>query len=109
MPTKDEYKKLIDNTTNEWVENYKGIKGINGRLFTAENGNTLFFPATGYYDFSVFCNAGDGGYLWSASLFSGDPRCAFFLSFDSYGVGPDDGVDRYYGFSVRGIQNPLSS
>jgi len=50
MPTNDEYKKLIENTTNEWVTDYKGINGLNGRLFTAENRNTLFFPAAYIYD-----------------------------------------------------------
>jgi len=108
MPTKEEYEKLIENTTNEWVENYKGINGLNGKLFTAKNGNTLFFPAAGYYDGSERYDAGEDGGVWSASLNSDNPLGAFGLGFYSYVVGVDDG-DRYYGFSVRGIRNSLSN
>jgi len=70
MPTKDEYKNLLSNTTNEWVKNYQGIYGLNGILFTAKNSNTLFFPAAGcYYDDECYYN-GKQGYIWSSSLYS---------------------------------------
>ena len=43
MPTKDELKELLDNTTNEWIQ----VNGVNGRKFTGSNGNSIFIPAAG--------------------------------------------------------------
>jgi len=37
-------------TTSEWIKNYQGITGLNGRIFTSkQNGNELFIPAVGYW------------------------------------------------------------
>ena len=44
MPTREQLQELINNTNYEWMVDYKG-SGINGGLFTALNGNTIFFPA----------------------------------------------------------------
>ena len=41
MPTKEEWQELLDNTTNKWTTQ----NGVNGRLFTGSNGNSLFLPA----------------------------------------------------------------
>lgn len=46
LPSNEQFQELIDNTKNEWVKNYNGT-GVNGMLFTAKNGNTLFLPAAG--------------------------------------------------------------
>ena len=43
MPTEDQWEELCQNTSNSWTTQ----NGINGRLFTASNGNTLFLPAAG--------------------------------------------------------------
>lgn len=48
MPTKAEAQELLDNTTQAWTENYKGITGLNGWVYTSiHNNETLFFPAAG--------------------------------------------------------------
>ena len=51
MPTKEQIKELLDNTTYEDSE----LNGVKGTLFTSKiNGNTLFFPFSGLKnDFSV--------------------------------------------------------
>ncbi len=33
MPTKEDFEELIAKTANEWVTDYNGIQGLNGRLF----------------------------------------------------------------------------
>ena len=48
MPTKEDFEELKAGTTKKWVTNYKGVSGLNGRLFTGNNGNSLFIPAAGY-------------------------------------------------------------
>ena len=54
MPTKDEWQELLDNTTTTWTTQ----DGVNGRLFTAANGNSLFLPAAGYRGGSNLYDAG---------------------------------------------------
>lgn len=100
MPTKEEYKELIDNTTSEWVTDYNGT-GVSGRLFTAENGNTLFLPAAGivgeqHYAQNVY------GLYWSANC---DGNAGINL-----GISNDNNIyinnnPRSSGYSIRGVKN----
>ena len=69
MPTKEEWQELYQNTTHTWTTQ----NGVNGRLFTASNGNSLFLPAAGYRNYSNLGNAGSYGYYWSSSLGTGGP------------------------------------
>ena len=57
MPTHDEWVELYQNTTMTWTQQ----NGVNGRLFTADNGNSLFLPAAGYRDLSSLDGAGSYG------------------------------------------------
>lgn len=41
MPTDDQWGELLRKTTNQWTTR----NGVNGRLFTASNGNSIFLPA----------------------------------------------------------------
>jgi len=57
-------------TTSEWIENYRGISGLNGRIFTSkQNENEIFIPAAGWrsgtavYDVGLICD------IWSSSLY----------------------------------------
>jgi len=69
MPTKDECLELINNTTHEWVENYKDIAGLSGKLLTStKNGNKIFIPAAGYYNSIKLATLSRFGYLWSSSM-----------------------------------------
>ena len=103
MPTKDEYQELVDNCDATWVTSYMG-KGMAGRLYTSRvNGNSVFFPAAGYCDYSSVSSVGSGGDYWSASW--GSSSYAWELCFYSGGQGLNSN-DRYYGYCVRGVITP---
>ena len=100
MPTKEEWQELYNNTTHTWTTQ----NGVNGRLFTAANGSSLFLPAAGYRGGSSLFLAGSYGGCWSSSLYTGNPYYAWSFYFDSdrYNMGY---ADRYYGLSVRAVRS----
>jgi len=79
MPTGSEFEELIDNCTWTWTT----CDGVNGYKVRGTNGNSMFFPAAGYYFNSDLCDVCTDGYYWSSSL------CEYFqnrgscLEFDS--------------------------
>ena len=83
MPTQVEFQELLDNTTITWTTQ----NGVNGRLFTAANGNSLFLPAAGYRWEDELEHAGDLGYYWSSSLRTNYPYWAWCISFSSGSIG----------------------
>ncbi len=99
MPTYEEWWELCENTTVTWTTQ----NGVNGRLFTASNGNSLFLPAAGYCSSSVLYSAGSNGGYWSSSLYSGRPDDAwnFYFGSDDYDMYNDY---RNYGQSVRAVR-----
>ena len=98
MPTEEEWQELLDNTTVTWTTQ----NGVNGRLFTASNGNSLFLPAAGYRGNELH-NAGDHGVYWSSSLFTEDyPSGAWNFSFSSSYTNVDFNC-RIVGQSVRAV------
>jgi hypothetical protein len=107
MPTNAEWEELYDNTTSTWtIQN-----GVDGRLFTASNGNSLFLPAAGYRYWSSLDYVGSRGDYWSSSLSTGSPSSAWTFNFYS----DDDNVmgytSRISGLSVRAVRSsgqPLS-
>ena len=98
MPTYDELFELIINSTVTWTTQ----NGVNGRLFTGPNGNSIFLPAAGYRSGSELYVAGSFGRYWSSSLDSYYPSNALFLNIDSDGCGPSR-VNREFGHSVRPV------
>ena len=54
IPTEKQWEELLS-LKNEFIRNYKNKK-IDGMLYTAKNGNTLFLPAAGYADNTRFYN-----------------------------------------------------
>jgi hypothetical protein len=100
MPTKAEFEELYNNTTMTWTTQ----NGVNGRLFTAANGSSLFLPAAGYRGYGSLHDAGSYGYYWSSSLYADYPYSAFglyFYSGDCYMI--LNGRD--YGLSVRAVRS----
>lgn len=97
MPTKAQFEELIANTTNEWVT----INSVNGRKFTASNGNYIFFPAAGRVDGGSLNYRGSNGYCWGRSYQSS--LGAWSLTFDSSGQSVV-AYDRYRGYSVRPVR-----
>lgn len=101
MPTADEWRELVNNTTAEWMQMY----GVYGLRFTSSNGNSIFLPAAGYRD-SELRNAGVKGRYWSSSLgvAGSDAASDFNVSVDrTYMYG--SGTKRYYGQSVRAVRS----
>ena len=97
MPTKAQFDELLANTTDEWT----AISGVNGRKFTASNGNYIFFPAAGYVDGGSLLNRGSNGFYWSRSFYSASG--AWLLGFHSSERVVDTN-SRYYGFGVRPVR-----
>lgn len=99
MPTGTEMNELISNCTVTWTTQ----NGVNGRLFTGPNGNSIFLPAAGYRLDSELDNAGTRGYYWSSSLYSDTADSAWYLYFYSGYYDMDYYGYRYYGFTVRAV------
>lgn len=97
MPTKAQFDELLANTTDEWT----AISGINGRKFTASNGNYIFFPAAGDVGGGSLSGRGSYGDYWSRSFYSSSH--AWKLIFNS-SVRRVDTNSRYNGFSVRAVR-----
>ena len=99
MPTVGEFQELNNNCDSEWTDE----DGVAGRRFTSRiNGNSIFFPASGYRGGTSLYNRGTYGYYWSASLYS--QTGGYSLNFDSSGVNPSSSNSRFYGLSVRAVQ-----
>lgn len=98
MPTRLEFQELYDNCDSAWVTE----NGVAGRRFTSKtNGNSIFFPAAGFYNGTSLYDRGSRGYYWSASRES--DRTGYYLSFYSMGVYPQYYTYRRQGFSVRAV------
>lgn len=98
-PTKEEWEELINNTTVEWTT----MNGVNGRKFTAANGNTLFLPAAGGRYASGLLRAGSNGHYWSSSLNTDGSSYAWYFYFSSGSQGMGNS-NRNNGFSVRAVR-----
>lgn len=109
LPTSVQFDELFlpAYTTNAWVTDYNGISGLNGRLVTSKaNGNTLFFPAGGYFNGTSLsgrdASGGTLGRYWSSTRIDGTN--ASYLYFNASSVSPQLSDGRRNGFSVRAVQ-----
>lgn len=100
IPTKEEIEELKA-LPNKWVTDYNGVSGLNGRIFTGTNGNTLFIPAAGYFGVSTHYSVGSNCYLWSSSLSSGSSYNAWNIYLESAFIYLNSDYGRYSGYSVR--------
>lgn len=81
IPTLDEMKELKNECKWEWTS----VNGVNGRLLTGPNGNSIFLPAAGYRHDTSLYNAGFGGYYWSATPYSDScTACCLYFNDDYY-------------------------
>lgn len=65
MPTYEELLELVVNTTWTWTTQ-NGVRGC--RVRSKINGNSIFFPATGYYRGTDYLSEGINVGIWSSSL-----------------------------------------
>ena len=99
-PTIYDCVELLENTTATWTTR----NGVNGRLFIASNGNSLFLPAAGLRLGSSLINDGSIGYYTTSSLNTNRPCQASRLGFDSNSCFTGT-MDRNGGKSVRAVHS----
>ena len=100
MPSQEQIKELVDNCTWSWTTR----NGMNGRLVTGPNGNTLFLPAAGFRSGNSLSQAGSRGTYWSLSLFEMDDDAPLYLHFNSDEYGLYYGSMRITGLTVRPVR-----
>ena len=99
MPTVGEFQELNAQCDSEWTDE----DGIAGRRFTSRiNGNSIFFPASGFRYGTSLNDRGTDGFYWSASLSS--QTYGYRLNFNSTAVNPANTSNRFVGVSVRAVQ-----
>ena len=106
MPTKAEFQELLEDTTQEWVDDFNGT-GVNGRKFTSmsDTSKYIFIPAAGGCDDGSVSSVGSYGLVWSSSLdINTSPDTAFYVLFGHNYSGMYNIQKRYNGRSVRGVR-----
>ena len=100
MPKKAEMDELYKYCTTTWTSR----NGVNGRLMTGKNGNSIFLPAAGHIDGTWLDNAGEDGGYWSCSPGDKGDENAYSLGFcnDFFYWTYDL---RYTGYSVRPVRD----
>lgn len=102
MPTKEEFEELNQETTYKWTT----WNGVEGRLLTGPNGNSIFFPATGFYlDDGLICTG--LGIYWSSSLQTVSQVSAWSLHFDYENCHVCATYERSRGHCVRAVRVAL--
>lgn len=100
MPTVDQWKELINNTTSKWITR----KGVSGRLFKASNGNSIFLPGIGgYWANDIYVAESSIITYWSSSLYADRPTDAWCFNFDSDYIKVYH-YTRDHGYSVRPVR-----
>lgn len=81
-------------TTNNWSgENWTKM----------ETAGAVFLPAAGYRDGTSVSGVGSRGRYWSST--ASGAKNAYYLKFDGSSVNPADDSGRFYGYSVRLVQD----
>lgn len=102
MPTMEEWQELYTTTTCFWTS----LNGVNGQLFIASNGNSIFLPAAGYRVNNNLYLENSNGRCWSCSLNTNSSSgIAWYFNFysDDYNMNREGG--RFYGQSVRAVRS----
>lgn len=99
MPTFSEILELVDKCSMKWTT----YNGVNGRLVTGPNGNSIFLPAAGRRYGTDFYGRGSRGFYWSATLIENRSDYAYDLYFYSGYSFWGGGNGRFYGFTVRPV------
>ena len=98
IPTIAEWTELRTKCTWSWTTR----SGVNGVLVTAENGNSIFLPAAGKWEWTNHSNEGTSGGYWSSTLSTNGPVDAryVYIASDELGL---YGYNRCFGFSIRPV------
>lgn len=99
MPTREEWEELFKESTNSWTTQ----NGVEGRLFVGPNGNSVFFPATGFRLGAELLCPGLGAY-WSSTLHGDFPERGWSLHFDMDNCHVCGTYERNRGQSIRAVR-----
>ena len=99
MPTGKDWDELYHYTTWAWTTQ----NGVEGRLLTAKNGNSVFLPATGFRLEGELIGPGLGIY-WSSSLHTGCPERGRSFHFDFENCHVCGTYERNRGQVVRAVR-----
>ncbi len=106
MPTKDEFQELFDNCTWTWTENYnsKNVSGFIVKSKTQGNSNSIFLPASSYFNGKSIMDVGYYSFYWSASRSTEQSFYAYYSNCD-YENTVELGFtfERSYGLPVRPV------
>ncbi len=97
IPSIYDFKELINHCSYK----FKIYNGVYGGMFTSSNGNSVFFPATGYRKDNRVDSQGEYGNYWSDSFIPGNTYNVYNLSFNKDRVVYDDFTSRDYQLSIR--------
>ena len=100
MPTVEQWRELYQNTTKIWTNK----NGVNGYLFIASNGNSLFLPASGCYRQNELYEQGSRGHYWLSSLYTQYPFHAWDIFFVSDHFSENNLGNRNEGQTVRPVR-----
>lgn len=99
IPTKEQFIELYENC--KWIR--ATIEGVNGYLVVSKiNQESIFLPCSGDGNGSSWYYRGSLGHYWSGSLYSA--TYGRLLCFYSGGVNPQSDDNRFYGFTVRPVE-----
>lgn len=101
LPTKEEFKELIDKCIWTWTNDYNGTD-VAGYKIVGPNGNYIFFPASGYRGGSYVDYVQNYGLYWSAT--ESYNNYAYYLYF-FLDVTSIYNYYRSYGLSVRLVKH----
>ncbi len=102
----DSYSTLTGTKSGWTSTTFNGNSGVSGYFFGSTATNIYkganFWPAAGYVYLAsgALASAGSSGYYWSRTAYSNNSS-AYYLYFNSSGVGPASSSYRWYGLSVR--------
>ena len=99
MPSREQQQELITNCTWQWVTR----NGVNGRLATGPNGNTIFFPAVGFFVGRTHNYPDSKGCYLSRTLDLSIQYMCYCIEFNSRNVKSENTL-RHSGYSVRAVR-----
>lgn len=101
MPNKDEAQELWDYCTRQ----EETVNGVAGVRFIGPNGNSVFFPFTGWLDEQgVLQNDEPSGRYWTSTLYEQNNNGAYAISINDTLTGVLSGAqNRHYGRCIRGV------
>lgn len=105
MPTVSEMTELDEKCKWTWTS----INGVNGFKLTGPNGNSIFLPATGWYNSAkggILEFVGERSEYWTSSAKSGsdtDAHCLFFMNPDTHYATTGHYTQRSRGLTIRPV------